>query len=521
MKPPFAFLAGLLCIASFSAKAQFTNVKITSAPVYLGETSIAIDPNNLSRLVGGNNYFEMYHSSDTGKTWTQKTVTSTLSNGGDVAVAADNLGNFFSFHLALGGDKLVCQRSINGGQTWNNGVQVGYNPGKFQDKEWGTCDRTNGPYKNNVYMVWTELDKYNSNLSTDSSMILLSRSSDTGSTWSVPVQVSKKKANCGWKAIKGACPAIGPNGEVYVSWCGQGVRMNKSLNAGNTWMSSDVQVDVQVPDWYFTIPNSFTGNGFTSMACDISNGPYKGNVYIAWADQRNGTNNTDVFVAKSVNGGTTWTTSMVNNDFTGTHQFHPYLTIDQTTGYIYVLFYDRRNFGGGSSGTDTYLAWSTDGGLTYKNIKVNIIASTVGAASGDYINITAHNNIIRPIWTHRTSSALEDYTALIDYNSLVIAAAIQENALVEPHPELDQNYPNPFSESCILTFTMPEEDNVNLSIYNSLGQEVARPIDGIHYEKGTWQLVFYPEKYGLPPGIYHYSLLTSKGCETKRMVFSN
>jgi hypothetical protein len=45
------------------------------------------------------------------------------------------------------------------------------------------------------------------------------------------------------------------------------------------------------------------------------------------------------------------------------------MTIDQTNGYLYFVFYDRRE--SDKTMTDVYLAWSKDGGETIENIKIS------------------------------------------------------------------------------------------------------------------------------------------------------
>lgn len=45
------------------------------------------------------------------------------------------------------------------------------------------------------------------------------------------------------------------------------------------------------------------------------------------------------------------------------------MTIDQTTGILYFVFYDRRNTS--NNLTDVYMARSTDGGETFANFKVS------------------------------------------------------------------------------------------------------------------------------------------------------
>lgn len=59
----------------------------------------------------------------------------------------------------------------------------------------------------------------------------------------------------------------------------------------------------------------------------------------------------------------------MNDDQPGKHQFFTWMTIDQSTGYLNFVFYDRRNHS--NNATDVYMAVLYDGGETFTNFKVS------------------------------------------------------------------------------------------------------------------------------------------------------
>ena len=61
--------------------------------------------------------------------------------------------------------------------------------------------------------------------------------------------------------------------------------------------------------WDYDIPGINRCNGLPITVCDLSGGSNHGTIYINWTDQRNGTDDTDVWLAKSTDGGDTWTES--------------------------------------------------------------------------------------------------------------------------------------------------------------------------------------------------------------------
>jgi hypothetical protein len=91
---------------------------------------------------------------------------------------------------------------------------------------------------------------------------------------------------------------------------------------------------------------------------------------------------------------------------------------------------------------------------------------------------------------------------------------------------LNQNYPNPFNPSTTIRFDLPEASFVKLSVYNILGQEVAKLING-EMQAGsqsiTWD-INNTSGEALASGIYLYRISATSAQsgkefkETKRMM---
>ena len=80
---------------------------------------------------------------------------------------------------------------------------------------------------------------------------------------------------------------------------------------------------------------------------------------------------------------------------------------------------------------------------------------------------------------------------------------------------LDQNYPNPFNPSTMISFQLPEQAQISLTVFNMLGQEVAQLANGV-FEAGPHEVAFNAGQ--LPSGTYLYRLVTPTGTFTHRML---
>ncbi|WP_459211871.1 sialidase family protein [Aquimarina rhabdastrellae] len=406
-------------------KKSFKNVKIyESTGNGLGpcEPSIFINPKNPKAIVAGSIIDFVHHSNDGGATWQTKRLSSSLGIWGDPVITADTKGNFYYFHLSDPDgtnwksnrilDRMVVQKSTDDGNTWTDGIGIGHNPPKQQDKEWATVN----PKTNEIYLTWTEFDQYGSDDPNHKTRILFSSSKDEGDSWSTPIAINQFDGNCidDNNTVEGAVPASdGKN--IYVAWSYKNqIWFDKSTDNGKTWLDNDIIISPQKSGWTFNIPSVNRTNGMPVTAVDNSDSPYKGTIYVNWTDQLS-EENTDVFIAKSTDEGKTWSKPIrVNTDQTQTHQFLTWMSVDPSTGYIYIIYYDRSAYT--DSKTDVVLAVSKNGGKTFTNTTISDspFDPTGCPFFGDYNNISAHNGIVRPIWTRYENNKLSIWTSLID-----------------------------------------------------------------------------------------------------------
>lgn len=479
---------------------------------------------NPLNIVAGANITKYYYSTNGGLNWNHGDLTSPYGVWGDPCLTFDALGNLYYGHLSnppSAGywiDRIVVQRSTDGGASWNNGAGIGFAPPrKNQDKDWLAADMTDSPYKNNLYVAWTEFDSYGSSSHSDSSRILMSRSTNAGITWSDPVRVSDRAGDCidSDNTDEGAVPAIGPQGEVYLTWSGPlGIEFDKSTDGGVTW-GKDVFVSDQPGGWDYMIPGINRCNGLPVTACDVSHSAHRGTIYVNWTDQRHGLDNTDVFIATSSDGGATWSPAkQVNDDLTVAQQFFTWMTIDQATGYVYVVFYDRRATEG--TATDVYMARSTDGGATFTNFKVSEYSFTPTSTIffGDYTNIAAYNGKVYPIWTRLDGNALSVWIAIVDDS---VATRVPLEKGYASSFELLQNYPNPFNPSTMIQFNIPVRAHVTLKVYDVVGEKIETLIDRV-VDSGEHTVVFSALDHHLASGVYFYRMTAGRFFETKKFV---
>ncbi|MCK9451288.1 MAG: T9SS type A sorting domain-containing protein [Bacteroidales bacterium] len=517
MNKIFTFLG--LILLPVIAFAQYQNVRIDNYSS-ANEPSIWINPKNPLEIMAGTNLNYWYYSEDGGYTWESNVLESPQYGvWGDPVIMTDTAGDFYFYHLSnppIGNwiDRIVCQKFDKGSRQWSSGTYMGLNGTKAQDKQWAVVD----PATNTIYVTWTQFDDYGVSDPACQSNIRFSKSVDAGQSWTPAITISQVAGNCvdSGETTEGAVPAVGPNGEIYVSWSGpEGIVFDRSLDGGETWLDEDIAVDPHIGGWDFDIPGISRSNGMPVTKCDLGNSVHRGTIYINFADQRNGADDTDIWLTKSTDQGETWTEPVrVNDDEPGKQQFFTWMDIDQTNGHLYFVFYDRRAYD--DNQTDVYMAVSGDGGETFTNTKISEspFIPWNNVFFGDYNNISAHNNTVRPIWTRMEGGARSIYTAIVDMTvGLTEAPKIPLS--------LAQNYPNPFKQSTLISFKLRDAGKVDFRVYDQTGRVVANPMQAEYHERGKHEYHFDAEQWQLVPGVYYYEISSNNQAMHRKMIIAN
>lgn len=80
---------------------------------------------------------------------------------------------------------------------------------------------------------------------------------------------------------------------------------------------------------------------------------------------------------------------------------------------------------------------------------------------------------------------------------------------------LEQNYPNPFNPVTTIKFALPVSGNVNISIYNSLGEKV-ETLTNQFLEAGYHKIEWKANNYS--SGVYYYRIESGKYSDVKKMI---
>ena len=285
------------------------------------ESSIAVDPTNLSKMTIGWRQFNSVmsnfrqggwgYTTDGGTTWTFPGVLENNVFRSDPVLNSNETGNFFYLSLL----QTFCDnvwRSLNGGQSWTR-LQADGGAGGG-DKEWLTIDKTNGMGHGFQYQAWSTAAACSGGQ--------FSRSTDGGVTWISPINIPNSPV---WGTLD-----VDTNGNLFIGGGNFGnqfycIRSSNAQN-GNVTPTFDQVTTVNLGgsiEYGAAInPGGLAGQIF--LAVDRSGGSTNNNIYMLASVRPTGANNgTDVMFVRSTNGGQTFSAPhRINDDPINHNKWH-------------------------------------------------------------------------------------------------------------------------------------------------------------------------------------------------------
>lgn len=204
--------------------------------------------------------------------------------------------------------------------------------------------------------------------------------------------------------------------EVFVVWQDTrnqtGTRFSDVYFTKGTDDDGDGKIEATEFDTDVRVNESLSTSGiyYTAEQPDIAV-DNSGNAYVVWRDNRNGTNNYDIYFTRKVSTATSFGTNYKVNDDTGTaDQSSPAIAVDKLTGYIYVVWADERD-----GNKNIYYSTSTDGGITWsRNVRVDTqdTAGTDSAGTQDSPDIALDSNRnVYIVWDDSRNGTYDIYFA--------------------------------------------------------------------------------------------------------------
>jgi hypothetical protein len=196
--------------------------------------------------------------------------------------------------------------------------------------------------------------------------------------------------------------------------------------------------------------------------------------------------------------------------------------------------------GSPSSFTDyTFYVMNTGEGIDFCLLEASSASgwavNILGANPSGYVN--PGDSIAVVVRVHVPSGALPDETDVMTFsvksamdNSVTVSApvttTVSSSAADDFNPvipgvfKLSQNYPNPFNPTTTIDFTLERSMDIDLSVYNVIGQKVATLVSG-QREIGSYSVIWNgADDSGNPiaSGIYFYRLTTEQYSRTCKMM---
>ena len=165
--------------------------------------------------------------------------------------------------------------------------------------------------------------------------------------------------------------------------------------------------------------------------------------------------------------------------------------------------------GGDIADSNNYIAYGVDSLYLFDGDDIGVLAieNMDGDPDGEILYTSDY--------TRGESNDSTMAIVVLDYNFTPVS--VEENLDIVPSDfHVEQNYPNPFNPSTTVEFGLPAEMNVDVRIYDILGQEVAVLINNQVMKSGSYKLTF--NAGDIASGTYIYQVEAGNQSISKKML---
>lgn len=178
------------------------------------------------------------------------------------------------------------------------------------------------------------------------------------------------------------------------------------------------------------------------------------------------------------------------------------------------------------NGTSVSLNWTTVTETNNRGFEIQRKSSDNDFVTVGFVNGKGTTTQIQNYSFTESNLAIGNYAyrlKQIDFDGTFEFSKVVEVSVVAPREfSLEQNFPNPFNPSTMISLNLKTDADVTLKVFNLLGQEIATLVNG-RLTAGTQQISFNAEN--LTSGVYFYRI-DAKGIDgtnfssTKKMILS-
>jgi hypothetical protein len=419
-----------------------SDLRISGAQTFsVRESDIRVDFLNPNRIISASNARDasgaqlQCYSLDGGASWTQTRLPMVTGEIFHTDPTVDWTSDGTAWTMTIGMDSsmhgfLRSYRSHNGGATWFFDATISAGQNKADKPMMWVDHSTSSPFRDTVYAIWT-----------NHSRVYVNHRKWPSAFWQ-----PAKKVSGGETTGQGIGSDIKTNsfGDVFAFWPDTGSRnlyVSKSTNGGASF-STPVTIATTFDSYDIGVP-SFSGRRafiyITGAAYRTAN---KNIVYAVWTDLTGaaGCNSsanepntsttssckTRIWFSRSIDGGATWQTAIMINDQTSLNdQYNPWLAMDETDGFLAVIYYDTVNDSGRLK-ADVWFQFSADDGVTWSTPRKVTSSMTDesgrgGIQWGDYNGLSGHSGKFFPSWTDRRSGGDEEI-----WSARIIASSLKK-----------------------------------------------------------------------------------------------